>query len=179
MQTTNNIKSIRGAVGHRGNKKFFSQMGESENRSASVSTSRTDFLKTLAKRGRACCNSIASRQADGMDAHQIRTFGLTTRCRKMKQVAIVLETLILILHINVGDAMLFNLLKCSGASRPGTRAFISWLEACDASNGIREGFLVLLPPHNAPGSRNIFTLHDWPRKTTSFVFKNLMGKMSF
>ena len=55
----------------------------------------------------------------------------------------------------------------------------SGLEACDASHGIREGFLVLLPPHNAPGNRSTFTSHGWPRVTTSFVFKKRMGKMSF
>ena len=34
-------------------------------------TSRLDFLKALAKRGQACCISVASRKADGMDANQI------------------------------------------------------------------------------------------------------------
>ena len=37
-------------------------------------TSRLDLLKALAKRGRACCNSIASREANGVeDTHQART----------------------------------------------------------------------------------------------------------
>ena len=34
---------------------------------------RTDLLKELGKRGRACCNTTASRQTNGMDAYQIRT----------------------------------------------------------------------------------------------------------
>ena len=38
-----------------------------------MSTSRLDFLKALVKRGRACCNSIASRKADGVNTHQVRT----------------------------------------------------------------------------------------------------------
>ena len=38
-----------------------------------MSTSRVDLLKASAKRGRACCNSKSSRQADAMDVHQIRT----------------------------------------------------------------------------------------------------------
>ena len=74
VRVTDNIESIRGAIGHGGNKKFFFPDGrDSEKRSAIVPTSRIDFLKSLAKRGRACSNSIASRKADGMNAHQIRT----------------------------------------------------------------------------------------------------------
>ena len=42
-------------------------------RSAIVSSSRIDFLKALAKRGRACSNWTASRKADGVVAHQVRT----------------------------------------------------------------------------------------------------------
>ena len=67
-------------------------------------------------------------------------YGLSTRCRKMMQTTIVQETLILILRTGAGDAMFFNLRKCSGARRPVTRAFILWLEACGASHAIREGF---------------------------------------
>ena len=85
VQPTNNIKCIRSAEGHGVNKKFFSQMGEREKRSAIVSTSRTDLFKTSAKRGRACCNPIASRKADGVNAHQIRakaTYGAKhNKCR--------------------------------------------------------------------------------------------------
>ena len=36
-------------------------------------TSRLDFLQALAKRGRACCNSIGSRKADGVNTHQVKT----------------------------------------------------------------------------------------------------------
>ena len=36
-------------------------------------SSRLDFLEALSKRGRTCSNSIASRKADGVDAHQVRT----------------------------------------------------------------------------------------------------------
>ena len=32
--------------------------------------------------------------------------------------------------------------------------------------------------HNAPGNRSTFTSHDWPRITTSFVFKKHMGRMN-
>ena len=42
-------------------------------RSAIVSTSRIDLLKASAKSGRACGRSIASRKADGIDTHQVRT----------------------------------------------------------------------------------------------------------
>ena len=45
----------------------FSQTRESENRSAIVPTSRLNFLKALGKRGRTCCNSIASGEAGGVD----------------------------------------------------------------------------------------------------------------
>ena len=83
--------------------------------SASLRESRLSALRLVCPRD--LCPS------SGRWLNQKNLFGLTTRCRKMKQIAIVLETLILILHINVGDAMLFNLLKRSGASRPGTRAF--------------------------------------------------------
>ena len=44
-----------------------------------------------------------------------------------------------------------------GASLPGTRVCTFRLEACDASLGKREGFLVLLPPLNSPGNRSIIT----------------------
>ena len=74
VQPTNNIKCIPIAKGHVGNKKFFFPDGkESEKRSAIVSTRRIDFLKALAERGRACCKSIASRKADGVNTHQVRT----------------------------------------------------------------------------------------------------------
>ena len=63
IQPINNIKSIRSTPDWR----------KSENRSALVSTSRIDFLKASAKRGRACRNSIASRKADGVNTHQVRT----------------------------------------------------------------------------------------------------------
>ena len=36
-------------------------------------SSRLDFLKALPKCGRTCSNSIASRKADGVDAHWVRT----------------------------------------------------------------------------------------------------------
>ena len=99
-------------------------------------------------------------------------------CKKM-QTVMVLETLILVLRINVGDAMLSNPLRCPGTSQPGTRVRTVRLEACDAFLGIREGFLALLPPHNAPGNRSIITLRGWPGMTTSCVFKKRKGKMSF
>ena len=73
VQPTNNIKCIRTAVGRGGNKKFFFPKRERAKRGVQLSTSRTDLLKASAKRGRAYCNSIASRQVDGMDAFQIRT----------------------------------------------------------------------------------------------------------
>ena len=63
FQPRNNIKCICSANPH----------GREENRSATVSTSRTDLFLTLGKRGRACCNSATSRKAERMNAHQIRT----------------------------------------------------------------------------------------------------------
>ena len=48
IQTTNNIESIRGATGHRGNKKLLFPDGrESENRSTIVPTSRLKFPQGL------------------------------------------------------------------------------------------------------------------------------------
>ena len=38
-----------------------------------MSTSRLDFPKALGKRCRACCKTIASRKADGVNTHQVRT----------------------------------------------------------------------------------------------------------
>ena len=73
VQPTNNIKCIRSAVSRGGKKKFFFPKRERVKRGVQLSTSRTDLLKASAKRGRAYCNSIASRQVDGMDALQIRT----------------------------------------------------------------------------------------------------------
>ena len=46
-------------------------------------SSRLDFLEALSKRGRTCSNSIASRKADGVDAHQVRTKA-THRANSMK-----------------------------------------------------------------------------------------------
>ena len=56
-----------------GARNSFSQLGERAKRGMQLCpSSRTDIFKTSAKRGRACCNSIASRLAEGMNAHQIR-----------------------------------------------------------------------------------------------------------
>ena len=58
--------------------------------SAIVSTSRIDFLKSLAMHGRACCKSIASRKADGMNAHQIRTKAtIGTNTKKRRRYSVV------------------------------------------------------------------------------------------
>ena len=56
-----------------GARNSISQTGVIENKSAVMPSSRLDFLKALAKSGRACCNQIAGRHADGMDAYQIWT----------------------------------------------------------------------------------------------------------
>ena len=55
---------------------------ESKERSATVPACRTDILQALGKRGRACCNPIAGRQADGMDAYQIRAWSTDGANRK-------------------------------------------------------------------------------------------------
>ena len=74
-------------------------------------TSRLDFLKALVERGRACCNSIASRKADGMDAHQIRTEATDGANLKWFR----------------GDSVVWS---CSGeliALRPGSVAWRTWV----------------------------------------------------
>ena len=78
----------------------------------------------------------------------------THRCMKM-QTVIVLGVLFVVLHINVDDVKPCSRPKCSGGSWPGTRVSTFRLEACDASHGIREGFLVQLPPLNSPEKRGI------------------------
>ena len=78
-----------------------------------------------------------------------------------------------------GDAIFFNPLRCSGANRPETRVFKFRLEAFDASLGIREGFLVLLPPHKAPGNRSTFTSHNSLEKRSSFCLLETHGKDEF
>ena len=74
VQPTNNIKCTRCVEGHGGKKKIIFPSGrESKERSAIVPTCHTDFRKALGKRGRACSNTTASRQTNGMDAYQIKT----------------------------------------------------------------------------------------------------------
>ena len=73
------------------------------------------------------------------------------------QTGIDLEALLFVLHICVGDAMLFIHLRCSGTFWPETRVLIFQMEASDAFLGIREGSSALLLLHNAPGNGSIFT----------------------
>ena len=57
-----------------------------------MSSSRTDLFKISAKRGRACCNSIASREAGGMNAHQIRAKATNGAwCSTLKSTVLSLE----------------------------------------------------------------------------------------
>ena len=115
--------------------------------------------------------------SSGCWLNQEDPFSLSThRCSKMQTVT-VLGTLILVVYINVGDAMLSTSGSAPGASLPGTHVCTFRQDACDASHGIRDGFFVLLPPHNAPGNRSRFTSHGWPGIATSLVFKKRMGKM--
>ena len=74
VQPTNRIKCTRCVESNGGKKKLMFPSGrESKERSAIVHTCRTDSLWALGKLGRACSNTITSRQTDGMDAYQIRT----------------------------------------------------------------------------------------------------------
>ena len=74
VQTTYNIESISGATSHGRCKKLFLPVRrESENGSAVMPSSRLDFLKALVKRGPTGSTSIASRKADRVNAHQVRT----------------------------------------------------------------------------------------------------------
>ena len=63
-------------------------------------------------------------------------FCLGTHLRMKMQTVVVLGTLLVVLHINVGDAMFFHHPQCPRASWPGTRACTFQLEACDASHGM-------------------------------------------
>ena len=56
-------------------------------RSEIVSTSGIDFLKSLAMRGRAGCNSIASGKAAGANAHLIKTEATYGPCGEVEDVA--------------------------------------------------------------------------------------------
>ena len=56
-----------------GTRNSFSHMVKRAKKSAIVSSNHTDLFKALAKSGRACSNSMASRKANGVDTHQIRT----------------------------------------------------------------------------------------------------------
>ena len=91
----------------------------------------------------------------------------------------VLGVLVVVLHIIVGDAMPCSRLKCSGTSRPGTRVSTFRLEACDASHGIREGFLGPLPPFKPPGNRCKFTSNGWPGNNDIFCLQETHGKDEF
>ena len=74
-------------------------------------------------------------------------------CMKM-QTVIVLGVLLVVLHINGGDAK----------GQPTRSVFTFRMDACDASHGIREGFLVLLPPLKPLGNRSIFISRGWREK---------------
>ena len=73
VHLTDNIKCIRCVKSHGGKQEVTLPSGRKhKKRSAIVPTCLIDFFKTSAENGRACCNSMASHQADGMDAYQIR-----------------------------------------------------------------------------------------------------------
>ena len=83
VQLTINMKCPRCVEGHGGKKKLMFPSGrKSKERSAIVPTRRIDFFKALSKRGRACCNSVANCQTNGMDASQIRTLSTDGANRK-------------------------------------------------------------------------------------------------
>ena len=88
------------------------------------------------------------------------------------------KKLTLLLHICVGDVMLFNHQKCSETDWPEIHVSIFRMAAFGALLGIREGFLDLLLPHNTPGKGSTSTLHDLPRITSSFVFRKPLGRMN-
>ena len=115
---------------------------------------------------------------NGRWLNQEISFGPSIHCRKKMQTVIVLKTFVMVLYINVGDAMLSNLLRCSGTCRPRTDVLIFRPEDSGVFLGIREEPSALLLPHNPPGSRSIFTSHDRPRITTLSVSKKHMGRMN-
>ena len=107
------------------------------------------------------------------------TFTLSTHlCMKM-QTVIVLGVLLVVLHINVGDAMPCSRLKCSGASRPGDTCVhiptgglrcVSWntrglLGSTAASQISRE-----------QKHEYLTRLSEKKKKTTSCVSRKRMGK---
>ena len=79
---------------------------------------------------------------------------------------------------NVGGATPCCCLKCSRTSRPGTRVSTFRLEACDASHGIREGFLDLLPPLKPSGNRRKVTSGGWLEKRHHLPPGKCIGKTS-
>ena len=90
-----------------------------------------------------------------------------------------MEDAILLFHIYVGGAMLFNHLKYSESSGIGTRVSVFLTAAFDALLGIREGLLDSRLLHNLPGKRNTTTSNDSPRITTSSAYKKFMGMTNF
>ena len=73
-QVTHNIESFRGATSHGGSRKFlFPVVAERKDRSKIIRSRCLDLLKALAERFRTRGSSIAGREADRVDANQVRT----------------------------------------------------------------------------------------------------------
>ena len=89
------------------------------------------------------------------------------------------KMLILLSHLNVRGAMLFNRLKYSESVWIGTRVPIFLKAFFDVLPGIQEGLLDPCDLHNLPGKGNTTTSFGLPRTTTSSVFRKVMGRMNF
>ena len=101
-------------------------------------------------------------------------FTLVRLCRGKIPMTDIWKMLVLLLHIFVGGAMLFNHLKNKEVVWIGTRLPIFLKAVFDVSLGIREGLLDLRFLHNLPGKGNIITSVDLPEATTSSVFKKFV-----
>ena len=74
VQVTYNIERFRGATSHGGSKKFlFPDGAERKDKSKVILSSCLDLLKALAARVRRRGSSMAVREADRVDANQVRT----------------------------------------------------------------------------------------------------------
>ena len=86
----------------------------------------------------------------------------------------VWKMLFSLLHIYVGDAMLFNHLNYNEVVWIGTQVSIFLKAVFDVSPGIQEGVLDLLLLHKLPVKGSITASVDLPEATTSCAYKKFI-----
>ena len=100
------------------------------------------------------------------------------RCRKKMQTVNVLKMLTLLLHVSVGDVMLFNHEKCSETDWTKIHESMFRMAAFGALLGIREGSSALLLLRNSPGNEDMLISRALPEILTSIAFRKHTGRMN-